>query len=873
MKLPKSFNPTSFEGRIYSNWSKQGYFTPAVDKTKEPFCIVMPPPNITGQLHMGHACNNTLQDIFIRYKRMQGYSTLWLPGTDHASIATEVKIVEELKKEGITKEQLGRSAFLQRAFEWKEKYGGKIVEQLKKLGSSCDWSREAFTMDERCSKAVEHVFVKLYQKGLIYRGNRIINWCPDCKTALSDAEVEHNSQEGHLWYIRYPFADNSGYITVATTRPETMLGDTAVAVNPADARYAGSIGKSLRLPLMDRIIPIIGDEYVEKEFGTGAVKITPAHDPNDFEVGARHNLEILRVMNDDGTMNELAGAYQGLDRYAARKKIVADLQEQGLLQKIEGHLHSVGECYRCASPVEPIVSLQWFVKMQPLAEPAIKAVRNNTVKFLPKRFEKTYFNWMENIKDWCISRQLWWGHRIPAWYCADCGEIIVQEHAPVKCPKCQSVKLSQDEGVLDTWFSSALWPFSTLGYPEKTEDLKYFYPTDVLITAYDIIFFWVARMIFSGIEHMGEIPFSTVLIHGIVRDAQGRKMSKSLGNGIDPLEIIDKYGADTLRFCLTNGVAPGGDLRFSEERAESARNFMNKVWNAGRFVLMNTEGQQIPEFGTFHLTAADKWLLSKLNDLIAEVNRNLKRYEAGLACQKIYDFVWSEFCDWYIELAKPALNSGDKRLKQNTLSVLLYAFKTILKVMHPFTPFITEEIWQALPSASASIMMQKYPIRNAKFKRTAEAQAFEGIKDIIRAIRNKRAEMDVAPSRPLTLYIISKESSYLAKNIIYIQKLANAQEVHFADSPPAQKCAQIVLPIGEVYIPLGELIDTQKEKERLDKELKKTLAEIARSENMLGSTGFLSKAPAYLIEAEKEKLEKNKQLLTKIKASMQEHIN
>lgn len=870
MKLPKSFNPADFEGRIYETWCKKGYFTPVIDKTKEPYCIVMPPPNITGQLHMGHACNNTLQDIFIRYKRMQGFCTLWLPGTDHASIATEVKIVEELKKEGVTKEQLGREEFLKRAFEWKKKYGGRIVEQLKKLGSSCDWTREAFTMDKRCSKAVKEVFVKLYRKGLIYRGQRIINWCPDCKTALSDAEVEHSQKDGHLWHIRYPFADNSGSITVATTRPETMLGDTAVAVNPSDKRYEGVIGKSLILPLTGRIIPVIADDYVEKQFGTGAVKITPAHDPNDFEVGQRHNLEIIRVMNDDGSMNELAGPYRGMDRYEARKAIVADLEAQGLIEKIEGHIHNVGECYRCSSPVEPIISTQWFVKMQPLAEPAIKAVKNNTVRFLPKRFEKTYFNWMENIRDWCISRQLWWGHRIPAWYCEECGHTIVQQTAPKKC-KCGSEKLVQDEGVLDTWFSSALWPFSTLGYPDQTEDLKYFYPTNVLITAYDIIFFWVARMIFSGLEHMGEAPFSHVLIHGIVRDAQGRKMSKSLGNGIDPIEIIEKYGADSLRFCMINGVAQGGDLRFSEEKAEAARNFMNKIWNAGRFVLMNAEGEQIPTFGSFHLTAADKWLLSKLNDLVSEVNKNLKKYEAGLACQKIYDFVWSEFCDWYIELCKPALYSDNSRQKQNTLSVLLYAFKTILKVMHPFMPFITEEIWQALPNASESIMTEKYPTKSAGFKRTAEARAFEDIKDIIKAIRNKRAEMNVPPSRNFGIYINSAQSAYLARNVIYIQKLANVQDVIFVTEQPKEKCAKIVLPLGEIYIPLGDLIDIEKERLRLAKERQNALSELERSEKMLANPGFISKAPAQLVEAERQKIIVNKELLAKIDKAIEEY--
>ena len=866
MKLDKKYNPSNFESRIYDDWCKKGYFTPSVDKKKEPFCIVMPPPNITGQLHMGHACNNTLQDIIIRHKRMQGFSTLWLPGTDHASIATEVKIVEEMKKQGETKESLGREGFLKKAFEWKDQYGGRIVEQLKKLGSSCDWTREAFTMDDRCSAAVTEVFIKLYRKGLIYQGSRIINWCTDCKTALSDAEVEYREKASHLWHMRYPYADNSGYLVVATTRPETMLGDTAVAVNPNDKRYADKIGKTIKLPLTNREIPIIADDYVDIDFGSGAVKITPAHDPNDFEVGQRHNLEVIRVMNDDGTMNELAGSYAGLDRMEARKRVVEDLSALSLMEKIEDYTHNVGECYRCNTAVEPIVSKQWFVKMQPLAEPAIKVVKNNTVKFIPKRFEKTYFNWMENIKDWCISRQLWWGHRIPAYYCDDCNQTIVQKTKPEKCPECGSHALCQDEDVLDTWFSSALWPFSTLGYPEMTADLNYFYPTNVLITAYDIIFFWVARMIFSGLEHMGEIPFSDVLIHGIVRDAQGRKMSKSLGNGIDPLELIDKYGADTLRFSLCNGVATGGDIRFSEDKVASSSNFMNKLWNASRFVLMNAEDQFIPEFGKFRLTPPDKWILYKLNELVIEVNRNLKKYETGIASQKIYDFVWNDFCDWYIEMSKPALYSDNDKAKANTLSVLLFVLRNILKLMHPFVPFITEEIWQAIPKEESTIMLAKYPVKNAKFKKKEDAEKFEQVKEIIRAVRNIRAEMDVAPSKSIKLYIRGKDAQYLAKNVIYIEKLANASEVVFLseEETSPEKSSKIISKGNEIYIPLGELVDFDKEKARLENERKTVISEINRSEKMLANPGFMAKAPKSMIEAEKDKIITHKAMLEKV---------
>ena len=705
MDMEKTYNPQEFEGRIYQDWLKNGYFTAKVDKKKDPFTIVIPPPNITGQLHMGHALNDTIQDVIVRFKRMQGYSTLWLPGTDHASIATEVKIVEKMKSEGISKEDIGRDGFLKRAWAWKEQYGGRIVEQLKRLGTSCDWSREAFTMDERCSKAVKEVFVKLYNKGLIYKGARIINWCPCCKTALSDAEVEYEEQPSHLWNIRYPLVDGTGEIIVATTRPETLFGDTAVAVNPNDERYKDMIGKKLVLPLTDRQIPVIADEYVEMDFGSGAVKITPAHDPNDFEEGLRHNLEVIRVMNDDGSLNEKTGKYNGISREKARDIVCKDLQDQGYMVSIEDYTHNVGQCYRCHSNVEPIVSQQWFVKMEPLAKPAIKAVRDKKTVFIPQRFSKIYFNWMENIKDWCISRQLWWGHRIPAYYCEECGEMVVSEEAPTKCPKCGCTHFKQDEDVLDTWFSSALWPFSTLGYPEQTEDLKYFYPNSLLVTAYDIIFFWVARMIFSGIEHMGEVPFPEVLIHGIVRDKYGRKMSKSLGNGIDPLQIIDQYGADSLRYSLTQGIAPGSDTRYIDEKTESARNFINKIWNASRFVLMNAEGKQIPKMGDFRLNDSDKWILSKLNATIKDVTKNLTKYELGLASAKLYDFVWSDFCDWYIELSKTTLYGDDEQKKLNTLSVLLYVLENILKLMHPFIPFVTEEIYQNLPTTKGTIVL------------------------------------------------------------------------------------------------------------------------------------------------------------------------
>ncbi|MBR2480452.1 MAG: valine--tRNA ligase [Clostridia bacterium] len=869
MELPKNFEPQSFENNIYQEWENAGYFRPEVDENKTPFSIVIPPPNITGQLHMGHALNNTIQDTIIRHKCMQGYSTLWLPGTDHASIATEVKIVDKLREEGLDKETIGREEFLKRAYEWKDTYGGKIVKQLRRLGSSCDWSREAFTMDERCSKAVREVFVNLYKKGLIYQGSRIINWCPHCETALSDAEVEYDEKAGFLWHIRYPYVDGSGYLIIATTRPETLLGDTAVAVNPKDPRYTDKIGKMLKLPLTDREIPIIADDYVELDFGTGCVKITPAHDPNDFEVGLRHNLEVIRIMDDSGVINENGFAYVGLDRDEARKKIVEDLEKLGLMEKIEPYTHNVGECYRCKAVVEPIVSKQWFVKMEELARPALKVVRNGKIKFIPERFSKTYFNWMENIKDWCISRQLWWGHRIPAWYCPECGEVIVEKEDPTCCPKCGCKNIRQDEDVLDTWFSSALWPFSTLGYPEKTDELNYFYPTNVLVTAYDIIFFWVARMIFSGLEHMGEIPFPEVLIHGIVRDAKGRKMSKSLGNGIDPLELIDKYGADALRFSLTTGVAPGSDIRFSEDKIEPARNFLNKLWNASRFVLMNSEGKTLPKMGTFKYTPADKWILYKLNKVTRDVNAYLKKYELGMANASLYDFIWSDFCDWYIELTKPALYSDNEKAKSETLAVLTYVLKQILKLMHPFTPFITERIWKECGEEN-TIMLAEYPKYNKNRNFVKDYEKFESIKEIIRSVRNLRAEMDVPVSKKLNLYVVTDEQKYIAMNESYIKKLANVENVKFVSSKVevTEKSVSIVASGAEVYIPLGELVDVEKELQRLNKELKTMEGEIKRSEGMLNNPGFVAKAPKQLIENEKAKLQAN----TEKKAKLLERI-
>ena len=876
MDMSKTYSPKEFETKIYEKWEQEGYFHAQPNADKIPFTVVIPPPNITGQLHMGHALNQTLQDSIVRYKRMQGYEALWLPGTDHASIATEVKIIEQMAKEGISKEDLGREGFLERAWAWKEKYGNRIVEQIKHLGSSCDWDRLAFTMDERCSKAVREVFVKLYEKGLIYQGSKIINWCPCCKTALSDAEVEYTEEPSFFWHLRYPFADGSGYITVATTRPETMLGDTAVAVNPTDERYIPFIGKTLILPLVNREIPVVGDSYVDKEFGSGAVKITPAHDPNDFEVGLRHNLEVIRVMNDDGTMNEKAGEYCGLDRFEARKKIVEDLEKCGALVRIEPHAHNVGHCYRCHNSVEPIISKQWFVKMEPLAKPAIEAVRKNRTKFTPDRFSKIYFNWMENIRDWCISRQLWWGHRIPAFYCKDCGHITVAKEDPTACSKCGSKNIWQDEDVLDTWFSSALWPFSTLGYPDATADLEYFFPTDVLVTAYDIIFFWVARMIFSSLEHMKTVPFKDVLIHGIVRDAEGRKMSKSLGNGIDPLEIIDEYGADSLRFSLINGISAGNDTRFSKEKTEGARNFMNKIWNASRFVIMNCEGNKVPDITECKLTLADKWILSKLNAAVRSVTLNMEKYEMGLACASLYDFVWSDLCDWYIELTKPVLYGGDEVKKSSALGVLVYVLKSALKLLHPFVPFITEEIYQNLPGTDGSIMVSPFPRYNGKQSYRKEAASMEAVMEIIKTVRNIKVQVGAAPSKKVQLNVLTADYAKAIKACsVYIERLAGVSEIVFIGSKEevTGKTVSHVLPSCELFIPLGELVDTDKEIARLEGELEMVNSEIARANAKLNNQGFVAKAPKALIDGEKEKLVKFNEMKEKLEAQIKEFKN
>ena len=866
--MDKTYDP-QFEKRIYDFWTKGKYFEAHPNSEKEPFTVMMPPPNITGQLHMGHALNQTVQDIIVRFKRMSGFETLWLPGTDHASIATEVKIVEQMKKEeGLTKSDVGREGFLERAWAWKEKYGGRIVEQLKRLGTSCDWSKEAFTMDKNCSAAVLDAFVRYYKKGLIYRGDRIINWCPHCKTALSDAEVDYCEQQSNLWYYRYPFVEGDGYITIATTRPETMLGDTAVAVNPKDEKMAPYVGRMLRLPLTDRIIPVVADDYVEVGFGTGAVKITPAHDPNDFELGLRHNLEVIRVIGDDGIMNENAGKYCGMDRLTCRKAVVEDLKEQGYLEKIEPYAHNVGQCYRCGETVEAIVSKQWFVKMKPLAEPAIKAVKSKKIEFIPKRFEKTYFNWMENIKDWCISRQLWWGHRIPAYYCDACGEMVVSKTAVDTCPKC-GAKMRQDEDVLDTWFSSALWPFSTLGYPRKNKNLNYFYPTSVLVTAYDIIFFWVARMIFSGIEMMNEVPFSEVLIHGIVRDAEGRKMSKSLGNGIDPLEIIDKYGADALRFSLATGIAPGSDTRFTEGKIESCRNFINKLWNASRFVIMNIREGDDLSFPT-RLNGADKWIMTRLNDVIKEVTINLNKYEIGLAAAKLYDFTWTEFCDWYIEMSKPLLYSDDAKSHSHAIAMLTHVLTQILKLLHPFIPFITEEIYSKYAPKGSVLMVSEWPAYNKKTVFRKEEKNFEGLRETIVAIRNMRAEMNVPISRKFGAYVIAKDKKFMTSAAGYIEKMAGVSAVTFVDdkSEITEKVTSVVTHAAEVLVPLGDLIDMDKERERLQKEIAQVEAEITRVGNLLNNAGFVSKAPQKLVDGEREKLARAEEKAAKLKEKL-----
>ena len=859
MDMQKTYNPKDFEERIYKDWEEKGYFRAEADPNKVPFTIVMPPPNITGQLHMGHAMDATLQDTLIRFKRMQGYSALWLPGCDHASIATEVKIVEKIRKEeGKEKTDLGREEFLRRAWAWKEQYGNRIMQQQRKMGSSCDWSRQAFTMDERCSKAVREVFVNLYKKGLIYQGSRIINWCPCCKTALSDAEVEYSEDAGAFWHIRYPVEDSDESLVVATTRPETMLGDTAVAVNPEDERYKHLIGKKILLPLTDRKIEIVGDEHADMTVGTGCVKITPAHDPNDFEVGLRHHLETIRVMNDDGTLADNAGVYAGLDRYEARKRIVADLEKAGLLVKVEPITHNVGHCYRCHTTVEPIVSKQWFVKMEPLARPAIDAVSKNKTKFVPERFAKTYFNWMENIKDWCISRQLWWGHRIPVWYCPDCGEIVCEKTDPTVCPKCGGTHLHQDEDVLDTWFSSALWPFSTLGFPEETEDYKYFYPTDVLVTGYDIIFFWVARMIFSALEHTGKVPFRDVLIHGLVRDEQGRKMSKSLGNGVDPLVVIEKYGADSLRHSLLTGIAPGNDTRYSDAKVESSRNYINKIWNASRFVLMNAEGKKILPLSEVKLSAADKWIVSRLQTCIREVTLNLNKYELGIACDTLYSFMWDDFCDWYIELTKSALYGEDEQKKTAALSVLCYVLENALKLLHPFIPFVTEEIYRNLPGVKGSIMVAEFPRYDSKRTYKKEAKAGEGNMQSIKAVRNIQVSVGCPSSKKVELYIVTAESKRLIQsNKNSILKLAGASDILFVeDGDVPAKNVSAVCDVCQIYIPMGELVDIEKERERLKGELEKVMSEIARAGSKLANANFVAKAPKKLVDEERAKLDR-----------------
>ena len=859
--MNKTYDPKSFEERIYKKWLDNKYFAAHPDPDKKPFTVVIPPPNITGQLHMGHALNDTIQDSIIRYKRMKGFEALWLPGTDHASIATEVKIVQKMREEGLSKDDVGRDGFLQRAYAWKEQYGGRIVEQLKKMGFSCDWDKLAFPMDERCSKAVREVFVNLYDKGLIYRGDRIINWCPECGTAISDAEVEYETEEGHLWHLRYPVENSDEFIIVATTRPETMLGDTAVAVNPSDKRYTALVGKNVVLPLVGRKIPIVADRYVDKAFGTGAVKITPAHDPNDFEVGVRHDLPVIRVMNDDATMNENAGKYRGLSRDEARKAVVADMDKLGLLVKIEKHEHNVGHCYRCHTVIEPIVSKQWFVKMKELARPAIEAVADKEIVFLPKRFEKQYLHWMNNIRDWCISRQLWWGHRIPVFYCEHCGYETASKTDLEVCPKCGG-RIRQDEDVLDTWFSSALWPFSTLGWPDKTPELDYFYPTDLLVTAYDIITFWVARMIFSGIEHMHEVPFREVLIHGIVRDEQGRKMSKSLGNGVDPLVVIDKYGADSLRFSLVNGIAPGSDIRFSEDKLESYRNFMNKIWNASRFVLMNAENVKIKNIDEIKkLTPADKWILSKLNSTVAAVTRFMDKYEVGLAATRLYEFIWNQFCDWYIELSKTALYSSDDEKRSDTVSVLVYVLRETLKLAHPIIPFITDEIYDALPNKDAEdIMIAPYPVYDRKRAYRRDVAVTDAVMELIKGVRNLRREMNVSQSKRTAIHIVpaAGRERILKKMSGYIEKLAFGNAISFDE--PEGKNASVVTPLGKVSIPMGELIDFDKERARLSAEIERVDGEIARAEDKLANKGFTDKAPAALVEKEREKLDKYREL-------------
>jgi valyl-tRNA synthetase len=871
-ELEKNYNPSEIEGRLYQKWLDKKYFHAEVDKDKKPFTIVMPPPNITGKLHMGHALDNTMQDIIIRFKRMQGYEALWVPGTDHASISTEVKVTNALKEEGIDKHELGREGFLKRTWEWKKEYGGTITSQLKKIGSSCDWDRERFTMDEGCSNAVQTVFINLYEKGLIYKGSRIVNWCPVCKTSISDAEVEHENQAGHFWHINYPVVGEEGrFVQIATTRPETLLGDSALAVNPDDDRYKDLVGKEVYLPLTDRKIPIVADSYVDMEFGTGVVKITPAHDPNDFEVGKRHNLPEINILNDDATINSLGGKYAGMDRYEARKAMVADLDAQGLLVKVEDHEHNVGTHDRCKTTVEPMIKQQWFVKMDELIKPAVEGVKNGDIELMPASMDKTYYNWTDNIRDWCISRQLWWGHRIPAYYCKDCGEMTVSAEAVCKCPKCGSTNVEQDPDTLDTWFSSALWPFSTLGWPEKTEELEYFYPTDVLVTGYDIIFFWVIRMIFSGYEHMGERPFKKVLFHGLVRDSQGRKMSKSLGNGIDPLEVIDKYGADALRYTLITGNAPGNDMRFYWERVEASRNFANKVWNASRFIMMNDAENKVKatDAAPANLTEADKWILSKANNLIKEVTENMEKYELGIAVAKLNDFIWEEFCDWYIEMVKPRLYSDEDSTKTAAIWTLKTVLIDALKLLHPYMPFITEEIFCNLQDEEESIMISSWPVYDEKLNFAKEETSIETIKTAVRNIRNIRAQMNVAPSRKALVYVVSENAGVrgiFENGKVFFATLGYASDVVIQENKNGipEDAVSTVIPDAVIYIPFAELVDIDKEIERLTKEQEKLVGEIKRCENMLGNEKFVSKAPQAKIDEEKEKLAKYQQMYEQV---------
>ena len=870
-EMSKTYNPKEVEDKTYAYWHEKGYFKPEVHPDGAPFTIVMPPPNITGQLHMGHAFDGTLQDVLIRYKRMDGFSALWLPGTDHASIATEVKVVDKLREEeGKTKQDIGREAYMERAWDWALTYKTRITSQLKKLGASCDWSRERFTMDEGCNQAVNEAFVNLYEKGLIYKGSRIINWCPTCKTALSEAEVEYAEQQGHLWHIRYPLASEDGYLVVATTRPETMLGDSGVAVNPEDERYRHLVGKTVILPLLNKEIPIVADEYVDMKFGTGAVKMTPAHDPNDYEVGLRHNLEQIRVISDDGTMNELAGKYKDLDRYECRKAVVKDLEDLGLLEKIEEHQHNVGECYRCKTTVETLTSEQWFVKMEPLAKPALEAVRNRQTEFIPDRFSKIYYNWLENIRDWCISRQLWWGHRIPAYYCGDCGEMIVAKQAPATCPKCGGTQITQDEDVLDTWFSSGLWPFSTLGWPDSTADLKKFYPTSVLVTGYDIIFFWVARMVFMGLLEMGETPFKDVYIHGLVRDSQGRKMSKSLGNGIDPLELIETYSADALRFTIITGNSAGNDIRWQDEKVESSRNFLNKIWNAARFVLMNLDDDimEKKDAAMAHLENTDKWILSRMNTVVQEVNHNMEKYELGIAASKVYDFAWNEYCDWYIELVKPRLYGDEEQTKISAQYTLRVVLDTILRLLHPFTPFITEEINSYLPGADGDIIIAQWPHFNESHVFPEDEKEVVFLMEAIRSIRNIRAEMDVPNSKKTQLFMISENSKHLSlmeSSLLYFQKLASVSSILAISKEEVQEnYVSAVVDDLELYINLDELVDREKEIARLSAEKKKLEEEINRVIQKLSNKGFTDKAPEKVVEGEREKQRRYQETLQKV---------